>query len=365
MPTAATWSDNKVRSSPPGLCTAPPTSATATTRMPAEDRRKARGPPTFPKPCTMARAPATGMPRAANTARTQRTTPEAVAPVCRRIPPTDRGLPVTTSREGAALHHAERVEQPRHDPLVGVHVGCGDVAVGAQQRRDLEGVATGEAFELGRRQLTGVAAHAALAPAKGDVDDGGLERHVGGQGGDLGGVQGRGGSGSRPWPAPAPCCGGCANRGTPRRGRRPSGWGRRPRAPGRAAAGQRWTSGSRPAKAAASSMRSSTVAHGSYWSDGAGDRCEPDACTTGATVAVGTDRSGRIGRTGSLGGTTALAPPRRRLRPSRRGLGAHGASSTVSEPPRRRAVRIWVSSPSSVFTWTTSGDRVSENTPAE
>ena len=90
------WSANRPTSRPPGLYTAPPTSATATTRIPAEERRKARGLPTFPKPCTTARAPATGMSSAAKTARTQRTTPDAVAPVCKRIPPTDSGLPVTT-----------------------------------------------------------------------------------------------------------------------------------------------------------------------------------------------------------------------------------------------------------------------------
>ena len=89
-------------------------------------------PPTLPNPWTTARAPATGMSSAAKTARTQRTTPDAVAPVCRRIPPTASGLPVTTSGSERPLEHVEGVEQPGHDPLVGVDVGGGDVAVGAE-----------------------------------------------------------------------------------------------------------------------------------------------------------------------------------------------------------------------------------------
>ena len=62
--------------------------------------------------------------------------------------------------------------QPGHDPLVGVHVGCGDVALGTQDDGDLEGVATGQALELAWRQASRVAAHAALAAAEGHVDDG-------------------------------------------------------------------------------------------------------------------------------------------------------------------------------------------------
>ena len=82
------------RVEPAGLCTAPPMSLTAITRMPADDRRNASGPPTLPKPWITARAPTIGRPSSANTARTQMSTPFAVAPACPREPPIDSGLPV-------------------------------------------------------------------------------------------------------------------------------------------------------------------------------------------------------------------------------------------------------------------------------
>jgi len=67
-------------SRPPGLCTAPPTSLTAITRMPADASKKARVPPTLPNPCTMARLPGNGMSSVAKAARTHVSTPLAVAP---------------------------------------------------------------------------------------------------------------------------------------------------------------------------------------------------------------------------------------------------------------------------------------------
>ena len=84
-------------SRPPGLATAPSTSATATTRIPSDDSKKASGPPTLPKPWTTTREPASDKPSSANTRRTQRTTPLAVAPVWSLIPPTESGLPVTAA----------------------------------------------------------------------------------------------------------------------------------------------------------------------------------------------------------------------------------------------------------------------------
>ena len=71
---------------------------------------------------------------------------------------------------------------------VGVHVGGGDVALRADEERDLGGVAAGQALQLGLRHLLGVADHAALGAAEGDVDHGALPGHPHGQGAHL--VQG-------------------------------------------------------------------------------------------------------------------------------------------------------------------------------
>jgi hypothetical protein len=80
-----------------------------------------------------------------------------------------------------ALRHRQGVHQPRHHAAVGVHVGRGDVAVRAEERADLVGVATGEALELVEGQQRRVAAHPALGAAEGQIEDGRLERHRGGQ----------------------------------------------------------------------------------------------------------------------------------------------------------------------------------------
>ena len=100
-------------------------------------------------------------------------------------PPDRQGLARHDLGEQVTLDHAEGVEEPRHDPLVGVDVGGGDVAVGPEHGRDLECVAAGEPLELAYRQLAGITAHPALAAAEGDVDHRCLERHVGRQCRDL------------------------------------------------------------------------------------------------------------------------------------------------------------------------------------
>ena len=64
-------------------------------RIPADESRKASVPPTFPKPCSTARLPTNGTSKAAKAARTQVTTPDAVAPAWAGVPPRARGLPVT------------------------------------------------------------------------------------------------------------------------------------------------------------------------------------------------------------------------------------------------------------------------------
>ena len=88
-------------------------SETATTRIPAEASRKARGPPTFPKPWTTARAPASSIPLAAKTARTQRTTPDAVAPEWQAHAPHGQGFAGDDGRDRSSLQHVERCRAAR------------------------------------------------------------------------------------------------------------------------------------------------------------------------------------------------------------------------------------------------------------
>ncbi len=95
LPVALTWSDRAEGSRPPALRTAPPTSLTATTRIPADASRNASGPPTLPNPWMTARLPAKGIWRAPKAARAHMSTPDEVAPAWARVPPTARGLPVT------------------------------------------------------------------------------------------------------------------------------------------------------------------------------------------------------------------------------------------------------------------------------
>ena len=70
-------------------------SLTAITRIPAELSRKASGPPTLPKPWMTARLPTKGRSSSTKAARAHRSTPVAVAPAWPRVPPMERGLPVT------------------------------------------------------------------------------------------------------------------------------------------------------------------------------------------------------------------------------------------------------------------------------
>jgi hypothetical protein len=80
VPVSDTWSDSAPMSRPPSLSTAPPTSLTATTRMPAELSRKASGASTLPKPWRTARLPTKGRPSFAEATRAQARHPDEVAP---------------------------------------------------------------------------------------------------------------------------------------------------------------------------------------------------------------------------------------------------------------------------------------------
>ena len=58
------------------------------------------------------------------------------------------GLARHHAQLGVAAHHRDGVHDPRHRLLVGVDVGRGDVAVGADDGRDLEGVAARQTLQL-------------------------------------------------------------------------------------------------------------------------------------------------------------------------------------------------------------------------
>ena len=79
------------------------------TRMPPEDSRKASGPPTLPNPWSTARAPTKLMSSSVKAALMQASTPEAVAPEWLRVPPIDRGLPVTAPGAAPPPHIMDKV----------------------------------------------------------------------------------------------------------------------------------------------------------------------------------------------------------------------------------------------------------------
>ncbi len=78
-----------------------------------------------------------------------------------------------------------RVHHPDHGLGVGAHVGRGDVVVGADVVAEGVGEAAGDALELAGRVLAGLELDAALGAAEGDVVQGALEGHPGGQRLDL------------------------------------------------------------------------------------------------------------------------------------------------------------------------------------
>ena len=70
---------------------------------------------------------------------------------------------------GMALVHGVGVHDPRHHPLVGIHVGGRYVGIGAQRLDDAGGVPAGHPLQLGHRHGGGVADHSALGPAERQV----------------------------------------------------------------------------------------------------------------------------------------------------------------------------------------------------
>ena len=82
---------------------------------------------------------------------------------------------------GLALVHGVGVHDPGHGLRVGVDIGRGHVALGADEVDDLGGVAARDAFQLAIGEHVGIADHAAFAAAEGDVDHGAFPGHPGSQ----------------------------------------------------------------------------------------------------------------------------------------------------------------------------------------
>src|SRR6202789_3324537 len=95
------------------------------------------------------------------------------------------GLAGDDGGDGLAHVHGVAVHDPGHGLLVGVHVGRGDVFFRADELDERGSVAAGHALELALGHVLWVADDAALGSAEGDVDDGALPGHPGGEGADF------------------------------------------------------------------------------------------------------------------------------------------------------------------------------------
>jgi hypothetical protein len=80
-----------------------------------------------------------------------------------------------------ALVHGIRVHDPRHHPLVGVHVRGRHVGVGTQGLDDGRGIASGDPLQLAVGELEGITHDAALGTAERDVHHRALPSHPGGE----------------------------------------------------------------------------------------------------------------------------------------------------------------------------------------
>ena len=121
------------------------------------------------------------MPSSRKVAWAQSTTPDDVAPTWPDDPADGDRFAGDDAGGDMPLHHRDGVHDPGHDPGVGVHVRSWDVTVGAEQRRDVEGVPPREPLQLPFRQRGRVDDNPALRAAERDVDDGALDRHVRGE----------------------------------------------------------------------------------------------------------------------------------------------------------------------------------------
>ena len=170
-PVRATWSDELSDVEPAGVVD---TSRRHRRRPPPASRPTATETRVGPPPC---RSPAPPPERRRAPCPGRRTPIARTAPPLTPWPRRATGIPAHRQRlardrsgQGASRQHVDGVQEPRHDPFVGVDVGSRHVAIGPDERRHLVGVATGEPFELAQREVRRITAHAALAAAEGDVD---------------------------------------------------------------------------------------------------------------------------------------------------------------------------------------------------
>ncbi len=81
--------------------------------------------------------------------------------------------------------HGVGVHDPGHGLRVGADVRRGNVALWSKPFAQFGGVAAGDALDFVFGKLVGIADHAALRAAEGNIDDGALPRHPGSEGADF------------------------------------------------------------------------------------------------------------------------------------------------------------------------------------
>jgi len=95
------------------------------------------------------------------------------------------GLAGDDGVNGLAHVHGVGVHDPGHSLLVGVHVGGGHVFFGADELDEFGGIAASHALEFALRHFLRIADDSAFGAPEGDVDDGALPGHPGGEGADF------------------------------------------------------------------------------------------------------------------------------------------------------------------------------------
>src|SRR6185312_16808059 len=76
-----------------------------------------------------------------------------------------------------AIDHGISIEDPAHDPGVGVHVGAGDVLCRPDHACDFARIASSDPLQLGARQGAAIDTNASLRTTEGNIDHGALGGH--------------------------------------------------------------------------------------------------------------------------------------------------------------------------------------------
>ena len=84
-------------------------------------------------------------------------------------------------RDRMALVHGIGVHDPRHDPLVGIHVRSWHIGIRTERRDDADRVTPGQALELAHAELTRIADHATLGATERQVHHRAFPGHPGGE----------------------------------------------------------------------------------------------------------------------------------------------------------------------------------------